>query len=253
MIVSHNLVLLGRKEEVTDTADRIAVDIASRAMQSIYQLFLDQVNERKGRWHGNRKRSDKDALSDEERFWNDWQVLAMAGGWGRWNVFCMMHIEEFGVHPAPAITEQWMYYPARNILTKMPCSAGNQAVVVHQTTKLLNTSDWPIRGVKKSFAERAYEGLLSGEKVLEDLMAHTRPDGQTVGGLKKILSDNHMHLELPPVKGGAHGKFRTYQVVRDKLPSEVHLEGIDGDLAIPKEQMMFGKWKSLDEAIREKV
>jgi len=255
LIVSHDMILIGRGENVSDTADRIAVDLAATVLSTVHQKLSRLVNDRGERWYGiQRKPVSEEQLSDEERFWRQWQVLACIGVWGHWNTFAMLYLDEFGLHPAPSITEQWLFQPARQYLGRYPVPTGVDAPIIHQTSHLLNTSCWPIKGVSKTYAERALEGILQAEGHLEGVMAHIRPDGKTAGGLKKILKDNHLRLELPSVKGGAHGKFRTYKVVRDKLPSEVHLEtSQDADLQLPPEPMIGGRWKNLDEALRERV
>jgi hypothetical protein len=258
MIVKQGGVILGRGEAAEETVERLTVEHVSRALSVAHDLLRRQAADNGSKWFGpDATEEERKGRSSEEKFWDAWNVVAAVGSWGSWSLYSLLRVPELGVHPAPAVVQQYVYVPAKGVVMDSELPTGANAPVLHQTTKLLHPKRWPISGVSVSYAERALEGLTKVEQRLEELLLHVRPDTQTVAGVKRALRQDNLRLTLPPVRGGPQRKYRTYKMVRDETPAESYLSAtMKGNMRaeVPSEDKRDpSRWESLDEALRELV
>ncbi len=257
MISNPQYVLVGRMEIATDTAERFVVERLSYELGRAHDLLRARVIEAGGTWWGARAgETEREKLSDEERFWMDWNVAACFGAWARWSTFVLMHLPELGLHPAPAVKSQWAFTAGANRMERADVETGPRAPVIHQTTKLLSPARWAIHGINEIYALRAYEGLLTAERHLEAMSAVNRPDTQTVGGLQRMLEREGIRIVLPKLEGGAHAKFRTYVLEQRPVPGQVVLRGLgltNPEEGEPQSPDAARQWLNLNEALNERV
>jgi hypothetical protein len=256
MISNPQFVLVGRMEVATETAERFVVERLSFELGRAHDLMRAKVIEKGGTWWGARAgEAEREKLSDEERFWLDWNVAACVGVWGRWTTFSLMHLPELGIHPAPAVKSQWAFTAGAGRMERVDVETGPRAPMVHQTTKLLSPARWAIPGVNEIYAMRAYEGLLTAERYLEAMSIFIRPDTQTVGGLQRMLEREGIRIVLPKAEGGAHAKFRTYILEQRPVPGQVSLRGLG--VTDPEDELRSPdaarQWLNLNEALEERV
>ena len=76
MISNPQYVLVGRMEIATETAERFVVERLSYELGRAHDLLRARVIEAGGTWWGARAgEAEREKLSDEERFWMDWNVF----------------------------------------------------------------------------------------------------------------------------------------------------------------------------------
>ena len=259
MNVLPNVTLIGRLERVVEPGERFAVERVAAVVSLAHQRFVSVVEGRGESWRGpltpGRADPAEVKLSSEERFWGAWNVIACVGPWGRWSLYALLRVPDLGVHPAPAVTEQWVISPGQGSLRELAVPTGVNAPLVHQTTRLISPEHWPISSVKSAYAAKAYESLLEDERLIEDLMLHVRTDTQTVGGLERALRRESLRLVLPP-SPGATQQFRTWRLLKEKLPGEVALDHamIEGVFdQVPSESDLDRPWVNLDGALMDRV
>lgn len=260
MILNPQYVLVGRQEIAKEGWERFMVDHLSIALRWAHDLFRKQVVARDETWWGSRSSTDLPlvsgaaSLSEEEWFWTHWNVVACVGPWGKWHTYTLMYLPELGVHPAPSIQNQWAFTPSGSKVERVPVEVDARAPIIHQTSRLISAEKWPIEGVKEGYARRALEGILQLERHLQTLGVDSRPDTRTVGGLRSALDMDGLRLELPKASGGAHAKFRTYELVQYPKSGQTKLKGVR---MVEADASSMGddapRWANLNEALEERV
>jgi len=256
MILNAGHVIVGRTEGARDGAERFLLDHLSLVFAQAHDRLRARVLSRSQSWWGARGEDlDRDRASDEEIFWDDWNVAACVGDWGRWETYVLLFLPELGLHPVPSVRSQWAFRLDRMEIEPMPVPTGPRAPVLHLTTRILDPSHWPNTSIKESLARRAFEGLVSSERMLEHLSLSARPDTQTVGGVRRVLEREGISLVLPSAEGGAHRQFRTYELHQRLVPGQIRLPGL-----LTQTQREGGStgdhpqsWSTLDEALAERV
>jgi hypothetical protein len=256
MIVHAGVTVIGRHEEHTEVSDRYLVDKVSQISAVLYDHLTQRVYDRREEWFGPSLQGflNERKPSPEEAFWNEWGAVACVGPWDRWDGFMFMALEGLGLTSAPAIVEQW-WVTAGGRVHKMRCATGSRALVMHQTSKLLNWKKWPIRGPNKAQARAALEQILRVDGELEALSMHARPDASTKGGLDRALREHNLRLVMPKLNGGAHKMTAVYRL--ERLPQArtgFAPYGIELDEDAEANQSAQDQaWTTLDGAIRERV
>lgn len=256
MILNAGHVIVGRNERAKDGTERFLVDHLSLVFAQAHERLRTRVIGRSETWWGARGSNlDRDRASDEEVFWDDWNVAACVGDWGRWETYVLLFLPELGIHPTPAVRTQWAFRLDRQEIEPMPVPTGPRAPVLHLTTRILDPDNWPIPNIKESLAHRAYEGLMSAERLLEHLSLSARPDTQTAGGVRRVLEREGISLVLPPAEGGAHRQFRTYELQQRPAPGQIRLPGLLTQIQKEGESISDNpqSWSTLEEALSERV
>ncbi len=255
MIVQAGVTVIGRHEEHTEVSDRYLVDKVSQVSSALHDHLVHLVQGRGEEWIGPRGFLSERKPSPEESFWEAWGAVACLGPWDRWSGFMFMELEGLGLTSAPTIVEQW-WVTARGDAYKLQCPTGSNAMVMHQTSRLLNWKKWPIKGPNKAQARAALEQILKVDGQLEELSMHARPDAFTKGGLTKALREHNLRLVMPKLNGGAHKMTATYKL--EPIPKVSHgyaPYGIELDVEDMEANRVSqdAAWTTLDGAIRERV
>jgi hypothetical protein len=260
LILNPQYVLVGRQEIAKEGWERFMVEHLSTALRWTHDLFRKKVVDRDETWWGSRANTDLPlvsgaaSFSEEEWFWTNWNVVACVGSWGKWHTYMLMYFPELGVHPAPSIQNQWAFTISGPKLVRVAVDVDARAPVIYETSRLISAEKWPIEGVKEEYALRALEGILQVERHIETLGLTSRLDTRTAGGLRAALDRDGLRLELPKASGGAHAKFRTYELVQYPKPGQTKLNGVR---MVETDASSLGddapRWANLNEALKERV
>ena len=259
MIVQAGITVIGRHEEHSEVSDRYLVDHVSQISALLYNHLLAEVQRRREEWVGPslRRFLNDRKPSPEEAFWNNWAAVACLGPWDRWIGYAFMELEDLGVSPAPSIVEQWWVDGQNGSIRKMPCPTGSRAIVLHQTSKILNWKNWPIKGPNKAQARAALEQIITSDNQLEALSMHARPDATTRGGLNRALREHNLRLAMPKLNGGAHKLTATHrleQIPRAQSGYAPHgFDPIESEFEESNRVSQDAYWTTLDGAIQERV
>lgn len=178
MIEYPKVLLVGRHEVVPDD------------MRWVWEYLVGVCGHIRSAW--------EHRWSDEIAAWDDWNVLACVGDWGKWTYFDCMRWEELGSSPIPYLGARWRYVPLLGIVDPQP--TGNDPPVLYGSSRLLNSRHWPVK-LPGTWAKDPRTRLEEIERKIDQLSLPSDVGAQTRAGAAHSLRLRGYELAAPETKG----------------------------------------------------
>ena len=179
MIEHPNLLLVGRRE------------FASEQNRWLFERLLDMCERIRDAW--------QTRWPDRIAEWDEWNVLAAIGPWGRWDFFDLLTWENLGTSPVPHLVRRWRYVPMIGLID--PADVGADPPILYDSSRVLNIQDWPVK-LAGTWKKNPKIRLEAAEKELRDLSLHLDPSAQTQAGVNAALRLRGLELVPPLSKQG---------------------------------------------------
>jgi len=176
MIEFPRVVLVGRHEPVPDGPESYFRDAAGAFEQAAHRAYFH-------RW------------PDRPELWDEWNVVAMVGEFGKWNLVELQNWEGLGTMVIPVLRARLAYIPATGRIDPVPVS-GFDPPILHHATKLL-PPDGRIPGDKISIVMRKswMESVRTVEAQFERLGLFNYPTSGTLRGWQRLLAREGLRVE----------------------------------------------------------
>ena len=136
--------------------------------------------------------------SDRLEAWDEWNVLACVGDWGKWDYFDCMRWEELGESPLPYLRTRWRYVPLLGIVD--PQAVGADPPVLHGSSRLLDSKHWPVK-LPGTWSHDPKTRLEEIERKLDKLSLPNDSGAQTRRGAAECLRQRGYELVSPRARG----------------------------------------------------
>jgi hypothetical protein len=180
MIEQSQMVLFGRHEAVTDD---------TRALSILAEPFLATAERA---WYVR--------WPDRLDAWAAWDVMALFGPVGGWQVVDFLEYEGFGRTHAPTLMDRWRYLPLLGIVDPVPIE--RDPPVLHQTWRLLPSDGHPDapHAYRQSYVERlrTLDDKLERRGLFDPPQAFTRRGWDALLQSRgiEIIEDDHGRFKL---------------------------------------------------------
>ena len=166
MIEKPNLLIVGRYEEENDDNRWVLHRLRSiqeRARSSYLQ-----------RW------------PDEPQRWDEWNVMALPGQFGKWQRYEFQQWEGLGKSASPHQVSRLTYVPMLDLVDPVPVTS--DPPVLHHSWKIVPRTPHPDEGADDWLRKGWHDRIQTLEKKLGKLNFFSTPLTQTRGGWEKMLS-----------------------------------------------------------------
>ena len=173
MIEKPNLLIVGRHEEETDENRWVLQRL--RGIQE--QARVSYLR----RW------------PDEPQRWDEWNVMALPGQFGKWKRYEFQRWEGLGRSAVPFQSSRLTYVPMLDLVDPLPVA--DDPPVLHHSWKIVPRTPHPDEEADEWLRKGWHDRMQTLEKKLGNLNFFSTPLTQTRGGWEKLLRFHRLQIQ----------------------------------------------------------